>query len=142
MQLFGQVIGSCLIVVAVLWLMWRSPRRDESLFVLAPYVAFGSVWAGLLAVVLSVSLWWVTFSDALLTLVLLLLDPVAIAGGIGVLWIYRNEVAVDPLQATTIRQHRTQACIAITMGLLAVTLGYLYVMTHKQLFTPVGMSRL
>ena len=139
MQLLGQVIGSCLIVVGVLWLMWRSPRRDESLFELAPYISFGSVWAGLLAVVLSFSLWWVTFPDALLTLVLLLLDPIAIAGGIGVLWIYRNEVPHDPLQAITIRQHRSQACVAVGMGLLAVTLGYLYVMTHKQLFTPVGM---
>lgn len=139
MRLFGQVVGSCLIVVGVLWLMWRLPRRDQQLYFIAPYLSFGGVWVGLLAVVLSLLLWWVAFPDHVLVLVLLLLDPAAIGGGIAVLWIYRHEGAHDPLQMTLIRQHRMQACVAVAMGLLAVALGYLYVMTHKRLFTPVGL---
>jgi len=138
MRLFIQVVVSCLIVVGVLWFMWRLPRRSESLYPYAPILSLGSVWMGLLAVVGSALLWWVGFPDQLLVVVMLILDPGSISAGVLVLWIYRGAHSMDSQSQDTNRQHRQQACVGIVMGLIAVVLGYVYVMTHKRLFTPVG----
>ena len=45
-----QVLGSAALVIAVLWFMWRLPRRGESLFGWAPPMALFSPWLGLFAV--------------------------------------------------------------------------------------------
>jgi len=137
MQLWIQVIVSCLIVAGVLWFMWRLPLGGEALFGVAPIMALGSIWAGLGAAVISAVLWWVAIPDSWLVAVLLLLDPGAIAGGVLVLWIYRgpSQLEEGSGESAVIRQ----AWMGISLGLVAVVLGYVFVMTHKQPFTPVGM---
>lgn len=135
MQLWAQVTASYALVAVVLWFMWRLPRRGESLFGIAPVMALGSAWLGLGAVTASVLLWWVALPDWLLAVVMLLLDPGAIALGVLVLWIYRGKDST----AAAITQQRLQAKTGIALGLSAVIVGYVFVMTHKPLFTPVGM---
>jgi len=135
MRLWGQVTASYVLVAVVLWFMWRLPRRGESLFGIAPIMALGSAWLGVAAVVTSVLLWWVAMPDWLLAVVLLLLDPGALALGVLVLWVYRGEGSARP----AIDQQRLQAKTGVALGLSAVVVGYAFVMTHKQLFTPVGM---
>jgi len=71
--------------------------------------------------------------------VLLLLDPGSIAAGTLVFWIYRGFGQASDSQAATVDLQRFQARVGLAMGLLAVAIGYVYVMTHKQPFTPVGV---
>ena len=63
------------------------------------------------------------------------LDPAAIALGVLVLWVYRGDVSARP----AIDQQRLQAKTGVALGLSAVVIGYVFVMTHKPLFTPVGV---
>lgn len=135
MRLTVQVVVSCIIVLGVLWFMWRLPRRGESLFGWAPPMALLSVWAGLMAVVISLLLWFVPVPDVWLVALLLILDPGSIAAGTLVLWIYRGYEQT----AETIRMQRTQAVIGIMFGLAAVAIGYLYVMLHKPIGSAVGV---
>lgn len=135
MHLWAQVTASYALVAVVLWFMWRLPRRGESWFGVAAVMALGSAWAGLAAVIASALLWWVAMPDWLLAVVLLLLDPGAIALGVLVLWVYRGHKSTSP----AIVQQRLQAKTGVALGLSAVVIGYIFVMTHKQLFTPVGM---
>ena len=51
-----------------------------------------------------------------------------------VLWTYRK----SDMSVETIAAQRLQAWIAITLGLIAVAIGYTYVMTNKAVFTPIG----
>ena len=135
MQITLQVFVSGLLVVAVLWFMWRLPRRGEMFFGWAPPLSLLSAWAGLLAVACSLLLWVLPFADAWVAAVLLLMDPAAIAAGTLVLWVYRGHEA----GGETIRMQRLQASVGIGLGLLAVVLGYVYVMVMKPLWTPVGL---
>jgi len=134
MQLTIQVLASAILVLAVLWGMFRIPRRSDALFGWAPPMALLSVWIGVVAVFVTVGLWWLPHPDRWLAGAFLLLDPGAIAGGTLVLWIYRGFDA--PGEAVAMQ--RLQAKVAITLGLIAVAVGYIYVMTHKTPFTPVG----
>ena len=135
MRLWIQVTASYALVAVVLWFMWRLPRRGESWFGIAPVMALSSAWLGLVAVATSVLLWWVAMPDWLLAMVLLLLDPGALALGVLVLWVYRGEETARP----AIEQQRLQAKTGVALGLFAVVVGYVFVITHKPLFTPVGM---
>ncbi|MEX0777259.1 MAG: hypothetical protein WD042_16265 [Phycisphaeraceae bacterium] len=134
MQLALQVLVSLLIVLAVLWVMWRLPWRGEALYGWGPPLALFAAWAGLLAVVLAALLWVLPAPDFWISVSFLLLDPAALASAVLVLWLYRG----DATAGQTIHLQRVQARAAIVMGLIAVTLGYLFVMTHKTPFTPVG----
>lgn len=129
-----QVIVSILLVAAVLWFMWRMPRGNESLYGWAPPLALGSAWAGLAAVLLTALLWVVSVPDRWLPAVFIVLDPFAIGAGVLVLWIYRGHDASNE----TIEAQQVQAKVGIALGIVAVALGYVYVMTHKTPFTPVG----
>ena len=129
-----QVLASLLLVAAVLWFMWRLPRKSESLFGWAPPLALGSAWAGLLSLIVSALLWWLPSPDVWIVILFLALDPAAVAGGVLVHWIYRGH---DDDQ--TIANQRLQASVGVVLGLLAVAVGYTYVMTHKTIFTPTGM---
>ena len=132
-MLIIQLVVSTLIVAAVLWFMWRLPK-SEALFGWAPPMALVSAWAGLIAAIVSALLWVLPYPDRWVALTFLLLDPAAIACGVLVLWIYRGH---DD-EGHTIVLQRLQANIGIVLGLIAVTVGYVYVMTHKTPFTPVG----
>ena len=139
-RLIVQLIVSALMVVGVLWFMWRLPsRRGEAFYGVAPALALGSVWCGLAAVAISILLWWVPFPDELLSVVFLLLDPVSIGAGVSVLWIYRGYDIGSPSYVSAVEPQRSQARMGIAMGLFAVAVGYYYVMTHKTVFTPVGV---
>lgn len=133
MRLTLQVLASALIVAGVLVFMWRLPRRGEWLYPWAPPLALGSAWLGLLALVLTALLWVLPAPDAWLVVLFLALDPAAIAAAVLVHWIYRGAAGSE-----TIELQRLQAKVGLTLGVLAVALGYAYVMTHKTLFTPVG----
>ncbi len=130
-----QVGASGALVAGVLWWMWRLPRRGEAMLAVAPVMALGSVWLGLAGVGLSLGLWWVTLPDWLVAVVLLVFDPASIAAGVLVLWAYRGDRSGE----TTVWLQRQQAWVGIGLGLAAVAVGYWYVMTHKPLFTPVGV---
>ena len=135
-----EVIVSGLIVAGVLWYMWRLPPGGESVRGAAPFLALGSVWLGLTALIASLALWWVAVPDNWLTVIFLVLDPAAIGTGVLVLWANRPQLGVQPVQTlAAISQQRLQAWVGIAMGLIAVAVGYAFVMTHKTVFTPVGM---
>ena len=134
MQLTIQVLASAALVLAVLWFMFKIPRRGDALFGWAPPMALISVWVGVAALLATVGLWWLPQPDRWLVGIFLFLDPGAIAGGTLVLWIYRGFDA----PGDAVAMQRLQAKVAITLGLAAVVLGYIYVMTHKTPFTPVG----
>jgi hypothetical protein len=129
-----QVIASIGLVLVVLGFMWRLPASGERFFGWAPPLALMSAWAGLLGVIFSVLLWIMPMPDLWITGILLVLDPAAMCAGILVMWIYRHHQGVEE----TIHMQLTQARVGILLALVAVTVGYLYVMTHKAPFTPVG----
>ena len=134
-RLTGLVAGSVLLVVVVFWYMWKLPRRGEALLGWAPPMALLSAWGGMISVAASMLLWIVPIPDLWVMLVFLLLCPGALAPGVLVLWIYRGyETAVE-----TVKLQRLQAKIGITLSVIAVTLGYVFVFTHKKILTPVGM---
>jgi len=128
------VLASFLLVAVVLWFMFRMPASGAALFPWAPPLALSSVWLGLAATALAVGLWVLDHADYLVAIALLLIDPAALATGILVLWIYRHE---DTPKETVVLQ-KQQACVGITLALLAVAVGYAFVMIHKAPFTPVG----
>jgi hypothetical protein len=135
MPLWFLLLVSFILVVAVLWFMFRLPPTGTTLFGWAPLLALATVWAGLAAVVLSGLLWVLRYPEVWVAVVLLFLDPLALASGVLVLWIYRG-----PKEARqTVAMQRVQAVVGLSLGLLAVVIGYVYVMTHKAPFTPVGM---
>jgi len=126
-----QVIASAALVAVVLWAMWRMPRRSDRAFAYAPPLALLSAWLGLAAVAASAALWFVSAADAWIVVVMLLLNPAALAAGILVLWIYRRHAT----QEATIVAQRVQARVGIGLGCAAVALSYVFVMTHRTPFT-------
>ncbi len=129
-----QVIASIGLVIAVLVFMWKLPASGERFFAWAPPLALMSAWAGLIGIFFSVLLWVMPMPDLWITGILLVLDPAAICAGTLVLWIYRHHEGLEE----TVLMQLTQARIGITLALIAVAIGYLFVMTHKEPFTPVG----
>ena len=129
-----QVVLSALLVVLVLWWMWRLPQREGAFFNWAPLLALGSVWGGVAGTVLSGLLWLTSSPDRWVVVLFLVIDPFGIAAGVLTIWIYRGHGSDEQ----TIYLQQMQARIGITLGLIAVTIGYIYVITHKAPFTPVG----
>lgn len=128
MRLTIQLIASAALVLAVLFFMWRMPKTGERFFAWAPPLALLSAWGGLAALVGSGLLWVLPSPDAWVTLLFLVLDPLAITCGILVMWIYRGHEE----QQETIRAQQTQARVGIALGLAAVVVGYVFVMTQKR----------
>jgi len=126
-----QVAGSAALVAAVLFFMWKLPASGERFYGWAPPLALMSAWAGLAGLAFSVLLWIMPMPDVWITGLLLVLDPAAMCAGLLVLWIYRKHEGVEE----TILMQLTQARIGIFLALLAVMIGYLFVMTHKEPFT-------
>jgi len=126
-----QVIASIALVVAVLWAMWRIPRRGERGFAFAPPLALFSAWLGLAAVALSIALWFVAAADVWIALVMLVINPGALTAGILVQWIYRGYQTDEP----TVAAQRLQGRVGIVLGSIGVVLSYVFVMTHRMPFT-------
>lgn len=133
MELAVKLISSALIVLGVLVFMWRLPKAGASVLAASPLLALLAPWAGLLSVAGSILIWFVSYPDPWLVALFLVVDPAAIALGVLVLWIQRGQ----PFEEAVSLQ-RMQANVAIALGLVAVALGYAFVMTHKTPFTPVG----
>ncbi len=129
-----QVLASFALVAVVLWFMWRLPRRGESLYPWAPPLALLSAWTGLGSLAVTILLWMAPFPDLWLVVTFLGLYPASLAAGTLVLWIYRGALGTQD----TIAAQLAQARVGIALGLLAVVLGYIYVMTHKTPFTAIG----
>ena len=127
MPLWLQVNLSFLLVVLVLWFMWRIPIREGAFFEWAPGLSLLSVWLGLCALGCSAAVWVVPRPDALIAALFMGVDPAAIGAGTLVLWIYRR----CETGATTVGQQLLQAKVGITLGLLAVAGTYLYVFLHQ-----------
>lgn len=131
-----QVAASAALVIAVLVFMWKLPKSDR-FHGWAPPLALSSSWAGLIGLGLAIMLWFQQAGkDAWVVSLLLFVAPAALCMGVLVLWIYRSDD--DHLEETVLMQ-MTQARVGIFLGLATVALGYAYVMTHKEPFTPVGM---
>jgi hypothetical protein len=139
MRITFQVVVSVLMVIAVLWWMWRLPRRDGAWFGWGPPLALLSAWSGLIGLILSALLWVLPYPDRWVVLLFLVLDPAAIGAGTLVRWIYRGYETFDETEARTVDMQRVQASVGIALGMAAVAVGYFYVMTHKAPLTPVGV---
>lgn len=129
-----QVGISILVVIAVLYAMWRLPRKGDALDPWAPPLALASAWSGLLAAIVAPLLWLLPKPDLWLVALFLVLDPLSLTSGILVHWLYRD----TPNTGEARRMHMTQATVGITLGLIALSLGYLFVMTHKSIGSAVG----
>lgn len=128
------VLASCGLVAVVLWFMFRLPASGTGLYPWAPPLALASVWFGVAAAVLAAVLWLVAHADYWVALALLVVDPAALTAGVMVLWIYRRDAGVEE----TVVLQRLQARVGIVLAMVAVAMGYVFVMTHKMPFTPVG----
>jgi hypothetical protein len=126
-----QVVASAALVAGVLFFMWKLPASGERFYGWAPPLALMSAWAGLGGLAFSVLLWFTSVPDIWITGLLLVLDPAAVCAGILVLWIYRRHEGSEE----TVHMQLTQARVGIFLALLAVTIGYVFVMTKKQVFT-------
>lgn len=131
MRLTLQVVVSVALVAAVLWFMWRLPRAGERWRAVAPPLALACAWAGLASLLLTALLWVLPWPDLWLVVTFLVLYPAALASGVLVHWVHRGD---DSLEAA-IDAQLLQAKVGLVLGLVAVALGYLYVMTHKTPFT-------
>ncbi len=130
-----QLLASAALVASMLWFMWRLPRKDPVAYAgWAPWLAIGSAWAGLFALVGAGLLWVLPYPDRWLPVILLLLCPAAVGAAVLVFWVYRGQT--NPVAAT---MHQTQARFGLTLGVLAALIAYAFVLTHKALFTPVGV---
>lgn len=134
-QVWLQVALSVGLVVVVVWWMWRLPRKSEGLFGWGPPLGLLSAWCGAISFLGSACLWIAPYPDKWIAVLFLVLEPAAVASGILVLWIYRGVEA----DGATVSLQRQQAVVGIVIGLAAVAAGYVFVMTHKTPFTPVGV---
>jgi hypothetical protein len=132
-----QVVGALLLVAAVLWWMWRLPRRGEAGDdppAWAAWLALLSPWSGLAALVAAAGMWLTAWADLLLTLTLLLLSPLAVGAGVLVLWAHRGAAGMDDHVQVRAMQ-RLQARVGLALGLAAVAAVYAFVLTHLTPFT-------
>ncbi len=125
---------SVLVVAVVLWWMWRLPQGGQRWFGWAPPLALASAWLGLLAVGVSGFTWIAASPDRWLPVTLLFLAPGSLAAGILVMWIYRDTESPQ----VTVEQQKLQARVGIGLAVLAIVVGYAFVLTHKRPFTSIG----
>jgi hypothetical protein len=129
-----QVVASLGLLFAVLFVMWKLPLSGDRFYGWGPPLAISSAWSGLAACGLSVLMWVMPSPDTWVVWAMLVVDPASLCTGILVLWIYRKYGDGEE----TVLNQITQAKVGIMLGLIAVAIGYWFVMTHKMPFTPVG----
>lgn len=135
MRLTIQVVVSAGIIYGVIWWVFRMPGEAVVDSAAAPILAFCSVWVGLLSVVVGGWL-WVTSKEDVWVPVHVVIWSIAITMAAFSLWIYRHtpgEQMTEPIQ-----MQRAQARVGLILGLVGVVLWYVFVVTHKQVFTPIG----
>lgn len=133
MSLWLKLMFSFAIVAVVLYFMWRIPRRDESFFGWAPRLALTSAWMGLIAAACAAATWVTGRSDPWITLSFMAIDPAAIAAGTLVLWIYRRYDSPE----LTVQNQRAQAHVGIVLAVLAVAIGYAFILFHRAPDVPL-----
>lgn len=130
-QLTIQLLVSALIVIAVIFFMWKLPRREGAFYGWGAPLALVSAWLGLIAVIGSICLWFVSSPDHWVVVLFLGFDPASIGAGVLVLWIFRGAGEGKTFDGAPIELQRVQAKTGIMLGLIAVVLGYTFVMTSK-----------
>lgn len=126
MTLTLQVLGSLALIAAVVWFVFKLPGGGEALLGWASPLALFSAWAGLLGLGLTVLLWVLPWPDYWLVAAFLGFYPAALASGVLVLWLYREETS----PAEGVEAQLLQARVGIALALFAVALGYVFVFTH------------
>ena len=129
MSITIQLIVYILLIIGVLYFMWKLKGDTKRFYGWAPPLAITAVWTGLIAALGSVAIWIspIDFNTWLITS-LLFLDPFCMTTATLVLWIYRNTPREN--LEDTIFQQLTQAKIAIFLGSIAIALGYAFVLLH------------
>lgn len=135
LRLTIQVLGSLVVIFGVLWVMWRRPGPEVPDSPAAAVLAFASVWTSLAAIGVCIWLWWTGKPDAWVVVSALLWSAGLALGGYA-LWTYRHKPA-DQMPEELLTQ-RLQARVGIVLGLIAVMLWYIFVLTHKAILTPIG----
>ncbi len=130
-----QVLASAAVIYAVIWWVFRMPGPAVTNSAAAPVLAFCSVWVGLLSVVVGAWLWFTAKEDIWVP-VHVVIWSLAITLAAFSLWIYRH----TPAQQMTepIQLQRAQARTGLILGLIAVVIWYIFVISHKQPLTPIG----
>lgn len=122
-----QVVVSLLIIFGVLWWMWRIPGEAIRGSVAAAMLAFVSVWFGVAAIVAAAWLWW-TSVPQFWAITTVLIWAAAISTGLLALWTYRH-TPPDQMLAE-VHLQRAQARVGVALGLVAVTMWYIYMITR------------
>ncbi len=139
-----QVIVSLLIIFGVLWCMWRIPGEPVTASLAATTLSFVSVWLGVASVVVTLWLWW-TSQPQTWAITSVLIWAAALSSGLLALWTYRH-TPVDRMPEEVLLQ-RLQARVGVGLGLVAVTLWYIFMITRFAGLTfattdvPIGMGR-
>ena len=136
LRLTIQVAVSLAIIFGVLWWMWRMRGEAVTDSAAAPVLAFASVWFGVAAVGIDIWLWFTRNPDAWVVVEVIAFSA-TLATSLLSLWIYRYTPAEQ--MSDEILMQRLQARVGLTLGLLAVLGWYVFVLTNKQVFTPVGV---
>jgi len=139
-----QVIVSLMIIFGVLWWMWRIPGEPVTASLAATTLSFASVWLGVASVLIALWLWW-TSQPQLWAITSVLIWAAALSSGLLALWTYRH-TPVDRMPQEVLLQ-RFQARVGVGLGLVAVTLWYIFMISRFASLTfaptdvPVGMWR-
>ncbi len=122
-----QVVVSLLIIFGVLWWMWRIPGEAIRGSVAAAMLAFVSVWFGVASIGAAAWLWW-TSVPQFWAVSTVLIWAAAISTGLLALWTYRH-TPVDQMPEE-VHLQRMQARLGVALGLVAVALWYIYMITR------------
>ena len=134
-QLTLKVLASIAFIFFVLWCMWRVKGDPVTDSAAAPILALASSWAGLASVATAGWLWISKQPDIWVVIDVIFWAAAISTGGLA-MWVYRftpAEQMTEPIQ-----MQRMQARVGIGLGLAAVTLWYVFVLSHKSILTPTG----
>lgn|GEM_PF-6266576 len=128
-----QVIVSLIIIFGVLWWMWRIPGEPVTASLAATTLSFSSVWLGVASVLVAAWLWWTT-QPQFWAITTVLIWAAALSTGLLALWTYRH----TPLERMPeeVQLQRLQARVGITLGLISITLWYIYMIVRFSTLTP------
>lgn len=135
LQLTLKVVASLAFIFFVLWCMWRIKGEPVTDSPAAPILALASTWAGLASVATAIWL-WITSQPDIWVVIDVIFWAAAISSGGLAMWVYRH---TPPTQMTEpIQMQRMQARVGIGLGLAAVALWYVFILSHKPILTPTG----
>lgn len=128
-----QVIVSLIIIFGVLWWMWRIPGEPVTASLAATTLSFSSVWLGVASVFIAAWLWWTTQPE-FWAITTVLVWAAALSTGLLALWTYRH-TPIDRMPEE-VQMQRLQARVGVTLGLISVTLWYIYMIARFSTLSP------